>query len=119
MVQQVILIATAALLLAAVNGQDPLASYSCPASCRLPACRCASRTPPVANPPQFLLLTYDDSVQENIWAPATNLFRNRRNPNGCAAKATFYAQVDYSDPYLLTQWYAMGNEVYVYFVYSY
>jgi hypothetical protein len=106
-----ILISAAAFLISAVQGQDPFASYSCPASCRLPACKCATRSPPVANPPQFLLLTYDDSVQESIWAPATNLFRNRRNPNGCAARATFYAQVEYSDPYLVTQWYAMGNEM--------
>ncbi len=106
------LIIGASLLICTLRAQDPFTGYSCPDSCRLPDCRCASRNPPIANPPQFLLLTYDDAIQEAIWAPATNIFRNRRNPNGCAAQATFYAQVEYSDPYLLTQWYAMGNEVY-------
>ncbi|KAJ3280415.1 hypothetical protein HK104_000676, partial [Borealophlyctis nickersoniae] len=54
-----------------------------PTKCKFPSCQCASTTPPVPNPPQFLLLTFDDAVQ----------------------------QVFYSDPYLVTQWYAQNNEV--------
>jgi hypothetical protein len=36
---------------------------------------------------------------------------NRNNPNGCPVQTTFFAQVAYTDPYLLTQWYANGHEV--------
>ena len=86
--------------------------YSCnPSTCKLPSCKCATRDPPVSNPPQFLLLTFDDSIQANIFALANNLFQNRKNPNGCSAKATFYTQVLESDPYLVNQWFARGNEV--------
>ncbi|KAI9090050.1 hypothetical protein DFS34DRAFT_638102 [Phlyctochytrium arcticum] len=93
----------------AVSGQ--LANYKCdPNSCKLPACKCASLAPPVQNPPQFVLLTFDDAVQEATWAQAQSLI-NRKNPNGCQARATWYTQVLYSDPYLVTQWYAQGNEV--------
>ncbi len=38
--------------------------YHCnPAKCVAPKCRCPSVTPPIPNPPQFVLITYDDSVQ--------------------------------------------------------
>ncbi|KAI8923143.1 hypothetical protein BC831DRAFT_472753 [Entophlyctis helioformis] len=95
-----------------VAAQALPASYSCdPAVCKLPSCRCASAGPPVPAPPQFVMVTYDDAVQANVWPQANALFRNRKNPNGCPAVATWYAQVFYSDPILLTQWYAAGNEI--------
>ena len=37
--------------------------------------------------------------------------KDRTNPNGCPVGATWFAQVDYSDPYLVTQWYANGYEI--------
>ncbi|KND01852.1 uncharacterized protein SPPG_03642 [Spizellomyces punctatus DAOM BR117] len=88
-----------------------LSNYNCdPNACKPPACRCASLAPPVANPPQFLLLTFDDAVQEATWQQAQSLL-NRKNPNGCTVKSTWYTQVNFSDPFLVTQWYAQGNEV--------
>eukprot|EP00842_Homolaphlyctis_polyrhiza_P004516 jgi/Hompol1/5065/HPOL_001003-RA len=94
------------------GSSNPFAGYSCDATrCVLPACRCASPNPPIANPPQFVLLTFDDAVQSDVWPQATALFKNRKNPNGCPARATWFAQVYYSDPLLLTQWYAAGNEI--------
>ncbi|KAI8922508.1 hypothetical protein DFJ77DRAFT_446879 [Powellomyces hirtus] len=101
-----------ALLVAAPFAAAQLGpNYKCdPATCKLPACYCASTQPPVANPPQFLMLTYDDSIQAAVWPQAQALL-NRKNPNGCPVKATWYTQVLYSDPYLVSQWYAQGNEV--------
>lgn len=52
--------------------------------------------------PSLLLATFPN---------ANALLAGRKNPNGCPAKATWFAQVNYSDPILLTQWYASGNEV--------
>ncbi|KAJ3298546.1 hypothetical protein HK104_010601 [Borealophlyctis nickersoniae] len=66
---------------------------------------------PVDNPPQFLLLTFDDAIQDATWGPSTGLLAGRKNPNGCPATATFFTQVFYSDPYLATQWYAQNNEI--------
>ena len=66
------------------------AGYSCPSSCKAPECTCASRNPPVSNPPQFLVVTFDDGVNANNMAAAQALFSKRRNPNGCPAGATWY-----------------------------
>ncbi|KAJ3122117.1 hypothetical protein HK098_003096 [Nowakowskiella sp. JEL0407] len=87
-----------------------LSNYNCPATCVLPNCRCASLQPPVANPPQFLLLTFDDSLQADLITTAKALM-NRRNPNGCSVRATWFAQVWYTDPTLAQQWYAQGHEI--------
>ncbi|KAI8815698.1 uncharacterized protein EV422DRAFT_548447, partial [Fimicolochytrium jonesii] len=100
------------LLVTATAVVAQLANYNCDATaCKAPACRCASATPPVDDPPMFLTLTFDDSVQASVWKQAQALFANRKNPNGCPARATWYTQVDYSDPYMVTQWYAQGNEI--------
>ena len=97
-----------------INAQGPVAGYNCdPNLCKLPSCRCANAGRPVPNPPQFIVVNYDDSIQGSAYPQATAMFRNRRNPNGCPAKATWYAQVLYSDPYLASQWHAQGNEMYV------
>ncbi|KAJ3155255.1 hypothetical protein HDU86_004345 [Geranomyces michiganensis] len=106
----------AKLSLAALAGASLVAAqsatYKCdPAVCKLPACRCASTAAPVANPPQFLLLTFDDSIQESIWPQVQTLLGTRKNPNGCPIRATFFTQVFYSDPYLVQTWYAQGHEV--------
>jgi hypothetical protein len=95
----------------AQTADNPFGGYNCPAECQLPSCRCATRDPPVQNPPQFLMLSFDDSIQESLMPQARGLFENRRNPNGCPAKATWFAQVFYSDPFLATRWYAQGNEI--------
>ncbi|KAJ3302652.1 hypothetical protein HDV03_004772 [Kappamyces sp. JEL0829] len=107
--------------MALVQGQDgvsptgsttnPFAGYNCPSSCVRPKCSCASPNAPVANPPQFFVLTFDDAVQDSLIPTAKALFGNRKNPNGCPVGATWYAQVLYSNPYTMTQWYAQGNEI--------
>ncbi|KAH9245264.1 hypothetical protein BASA81_017271 [Batrachochytrium salamandrivorans] len=116
------------------TASNPFAGYSCDASvCKPPSCRCASPGTPVANPPQFVVVTYDDAVQAVQLTPTLlwylvsfefsamtsklsghrlmPLIANRKNPNGCPGLATWFAQVYYSDPLLLTQWYAAGNEI--------
>lgn len=100
------------LLIAEIYCQLNGIPYSCdPNTCKLPTCRCATNDPPLANPPQFIVITFDDAIQESILPQAKGTFANRINPNGCNAKATFFAQALYSDPFLLTQWYSEGNEI--------
>ena len=100
-----------ATLAAAQTPENPFGGYNCPAECRLPSCKCATRDPPVQDPPQFISLQFDDSIQASVMPQANGLFANRRNPNGCPAKATWFAQAWYSDPFLATKWYAEGNEI--------
>ena len=99
-----------AMLCSLVAGQE-FPGYNCPSSCALPSCKCASKASPVQNPPQFILVTFDDGVNSQIFPTALGLFSNRKNPNGCQPGGTFFAQATYTDPYLLTQWYAAGHEV--------
>jgi peptidoglycan/xylan/chitin deacetylase (PgdA/CDA1 family) len=100
------------LVLAQVYCQLNGIPYTCdPNNCKLPNCKCATNDPPVANPPQFIVITFDDSVQEAVMPQAKATFANRKNPNGCNAKATWFAQVLYSNPLQLTKWYAEGNEI--------
>ncbi|KAJ1568270.1 hypothetical protein HK096_007062 [Nowakowskiella sp. JEL0078] len=100
------------LFVSAIYAQNALASYKCDTSkCLPPSCRCATLSPPVASPPQFVLLTFDDTIAEDVYATALSLLKDRKNPNGCPALATFYAQVFYTNPSLAQQWRAAGHEI--------
>ncbi|KAL1917333.1 uncharacterized protein VTP21DRAFT_4989 [Calcarisporiella thermophila] len=89
--------------------------YTCdPSQCKPPNCLCASTNPPgglaPSNTPQFVTLTFDDSVQNDIIKTAYTLL-NRKNPNGCPARGTWFVSIQYTDMQLVTEWYANGNEV--------
>ncbi|KAL1919824.1 uncharacterized protein VTP21DRAFT_1755 [Calcarisporiella thermophila] len=106
-----ILFALAAVAFA--SAQQP--AYTCdPNQCKLPTCQCASKNPPAgiqpANAPQFLTFTFDDSIQENLMKTAYTLL-NRKNPNGCPARGTWFVSIQYTDMELVTQWYGAGHEV--------
>ncbi|CAO3632042.1 unnamed protein product [Cunninghamella blakesleeana] len=90
-------------------------AYSCdPNTCKLPNCHCASTSPPgglaAKDVPQFVVITFDDSVQAKLLQTA-NTMLNVKNPNGCGAKGTWYVSMEYTDFSLVQQWYANGNEV--------
>ena len=53
------------ILLLATLGYSQLSNYQCdPNQCKLPRCKCATAQPPVENPPQFILITFDDAITE-------------------------------------------------------
>ncbi|ORZ10719.1 hypothetical protein BCR42DRAFT_483949 [Absidia repens] len=91
-------------------------SYSCdPAACQLTSnCLCASSSPPNGldpkDTPQFVVVTFDDSIQETLYTAAQQML-NVINPNGCKARGTWYVSMQYTDFSLVQQWYAQGNEV--------
>ena len=62
------------------------AQYSCPLTCLPPACVCASKSPPngltIAQTPMFVTLTFDDSVQSNVFDVIKYLLNNSTNRNG-------------------------------------
>lgn len=91
---------------------NPLSGYKCDTNiCKLPKCSCASTNPPVPNAPQFLVVTFDDAMLDSLMPQVNALIGSRKNPNGCAATATWFTQVLYSNPYLVQKWYATGNEI--------
>ena len=78
-----------------VTGGGLLPTYSCPATCVLPNCRCASTEIPGNLPPQsipqFMTLTFDDNVDQQIWHLIRNVTDGHKpNPNGCPLSATFF-----------------------------
>ncbi|KAI8972644.1 hypothetical protein BDB01DRAFT_809422 [Pilobolus umbonatus] len=85
-----------------------------PATCKLPTCLCPSLLPPNGldpkDVPQFVTITFDDSIQAELLATAKDLL-NVKNPNGCAAKGSWYVSMMYTNFALVQQWYAQGNEV--------
>ncbi|KAI8082876.1 uncharacterized protein BX664DRAFT_339310 [Halteromyces radiatus] len=91
-------------------------SYSCdPNICKLANnCLCASSKPPNGldpkDTPQFVVVTFDDSIQDPLYATAQQML-NVTNPNGCKAKGTWYVSMQYTDFSLVQKWYAAGNEV--------
>ncbi|CAO3610741.1 unnamed protein product [Cunninghamella echinulata] len=60
--------------------------------------------------PQFVVITFDDSVQEPLYKTAQKML-NVTNPNGCGGKGTWYVSSQYTDFSLVQQWYAQGNEI--------
>ncbi|KAF8324048.1 hypothetical protein DL93DRAFT_2049050 [Clavulina sp. PMI_390] len=92
------------------------ANYSCDASkCVLPNCRCASTDIPggIAHDetPMFLVFTADDAVQSYTINAVNSLLSQRKNPNGCSPKMTYYTQISYTNFTLVTDWYVQGNEI--------
>ncbi|KAG0171782.1 hypothetical protein DFQ30_000389 [Apophysomyces sp. BC1015] len=91
-------------------------SYSCdPGTCQLASgCLCASKDPPNSlsptDTPQFVTITFDDSVQTELFKTARKLL-NVTNPNGCPARGTWFVSMQYTDFSLVQQWYSSGNEV--------
>ena len=58
----------------------------------------------------LISLTFDDSVQDSFIQLVYSLFSTLKNPNNCPAKATFFGQVLYSNPYQVQKWTSNGNE---------
>ncbi|KAI9483884.1 MAG: hypothetical protein EXX96DRAFT_500390 [Benjaminiella poitrasii] len=83
-------------------------------TCKLPDCLCPSLTPPAGlspkDVPQFVTITFDDSLQPELLSTAHELL-NVTNPNGCPAKGSWYVSMLYTNFALVQQWHAEGNEV--------
>ena len=87
---------------------------TCPTSCQLPSCSCGLSTPGGLSPeqtPQFVLLTFDDSVNVLNEDFYQRLFQNRTNPNGCGSVATFYISHEWTDYGHVQDLYSAGHEI--------
>jgi len=84
--------------------------------CQLPDCFCSGiKTPkdlPAESIPQFVMLTFDDSINPNVAEFYAKLFnKERRNPNGCPIRGTFYVTHEWNDYWLTKKLYAEGHEI--------
>lgn len=61
--------------------------------------------------PQFITFTADDAI-EVYTTEAVNFFLSqRKNPNSCAPKMTYFASLSYTNFSMITDWYVAGNEI--------
>ena len=78
-----------ALVVCVVSGQQKQERCD-PSYCKLPDCWCGgTKIPGGYQPeeiPQFVLLTFDDAVNDLNKAFFEKLFKDRYNPNGCPIK---------------------------------
>ena len=90
----------ATLLLLALAFTTVNSQYSCPSTCLPPTCICGSKSIPGGltpdQTPQFITLTWDDSVQTRQFAIFDKLFP-LQNPNGCPVPSTFFVSFDYNE----------------------
>ena len=106
------LLSSSTLINAQINS-----NYRCdPNACKLPSCYCPSQNPPgnlsPKDIPQFMTLTYDDSVNDPIWPTIINTVTNDEvNPNGCPISATFFVSIQYTDYYRVQSLYNSGHEI--------
>lgn len=98
--------------------QTPTAGmvYQCPAVCTLPTCHCAGVEPPAglarANTPQFVIVTFDDAIQDRLETDAIEpMFVGVRNPGGRPVHRTYFAQALYSSVPRARALVAAGHEM--------
>jgi len=105
-----------ACLLAVIGAASSQSAGRCdPNVCRLPRCYCGGTEVPGGlsrkSIPQFVLLTFDDAVNSLNQQFFKDLFNNRRNPNGCPIKSTFYVSHEWTDYSQVQDLYADGHEM--------
>ncbi|KAI0319550.1 hypothetical protein OF83DRAFT_1082191 [Amylostereum chailletii] len=61
--------------------------------------------------PQFVVFTADDAVQTYTLDAVNQFLAQRKNPNGCPVKMTYYTSLNYTNYTLVTDWYVAGNEI--------
>jgi hypothetical protein len=91
------------------------AGHCDPALCKIPDCYCGGNEIPGGYKPdqipQFVLLTFDDAVNDLNEAFYEELFGGRFNPNGCPIKSTFYVSHEWTDYSQVQNLYAGGHEI--------
>ena len=104
---------------------DPNAAASCDQRlCKLPDCHCSkdgTQIPGHLEPqsvPQMILLSFDDAINFENWELFSQvLFKgNRRNPNGCPIKATFFVSHPFTNYQYVQKFWNDGHEIAVHSV---
>ncbi|XP_049512762.1 uncharacterized protein LOC119431388 isoform X10 [Dermacentor silvarum] len=90
-----------------------------PSQCSLrDNCLCPSTRPPAnlsaSSMPQFVMLTFDDAVNEenmDFYRQLLGPGRRRNRANGCNLAATFFVSAGYTDYSLVHELHSVGNEI--------
>ncbi|XP_055386018.1 chitin deacetylase 1 [Condylostylus longicornis] len=100
--------------------KDPNTPDDCDSvKCKLPFCHCSKDGTDipgnlnVKQVPQMILLTFDDSISFDNWELYSKvlLTQNRKNPNGCSIKATFYVSHQYTNYQFVQKLWNDGHEI--------
>ncbi|GAU93069.1 hypothetical protein RvY_05058 [Ramazzottius varieornatus] len=99
--------------------EDPNTAPVCNKNqCKLPDCFCSTSgmdVPGDLDPktvPQMVILSFDDAVNSNVQPIYDALFTGeRKNPNGCPIRGTFYLSHQWTDYRLVQQLYKDGHDI--------
>ena len=86
----------------------------CGRNCSLPRCFCGRGIPGGLSQhqvPQFVLLSFDDAVNDLNRDFYRRVFNSRVNPNGCPISATFFVSHEWTDYSLVNELYLAGHEL--------
>ena len=71
-----------------------------PQKCKLPKCRCSGTDIPgglnVSSTPQMVLFSFQAAVNQQNFGIYGDMFKNRKNPNGCPRTGTFFVSHNYT-----------------------
>jgi len=98
---------------------DPNRATACdPEICRLPDCFCSPTSTKIpggldpADVPQMIVLSFDDAVNSNNFEIYKRLFNGqRKNPNSCDIRATFFVSHKYTNYSMVQELYRVGHEI--------
>lgn len=98
---------------------DPNRAPPCdPAVCLLPDCFCSESGTEIPGKldskqvPQMITITFDDAINNNNIELYKEMFNGeRKNPNGCDIKATFFVSHKYSNYSAVQEIHRKGHEI--------
>lgn len=97
---------------------DPNRAPPCdPAVCVLPDCFCSedgTSIPgdlPAKDVPMMITITFDDAINNNNIELYKEIFKGRKNPNGCDIKATYFLSHKYSNYSAVQETSRKGHEI--------
>jgi len=104
------------ILLSVLSLFKGILGYSCnPNTCKPPSCTCASQLPPGGidpkDAPQFVILSYDDAVNDSTFSILKDMYKGLAHSNGCPVVATHFVQNIYTNYHQVQQLYAQGDEI--------
>ena len=59
----------------------------------------------------MVMITFDDAVNNNNVDLYDHIFTNRKNPNGCDIKATFFVSHKYTNYSAVSELHRRGHEI--------
>jgi len=100
----------------AIGKNSKRATYCTNSACRLPDCFCAGARIPKglssSDIPQFVMMSFDGNVNTENFKLYQKIFNTeRKNPNGCPIKGTFFVSHEWNDYWLTNVLYAQGHEI--------